>query len=123
MDVDPDTGRVIMSWSNFTPAAPGGVEIRTAFSDNLKTAASADLVAERGRRGDRVRRPGVDSALRSGQQQRVCRVASLPVPGHVLRLRQLGGLRALDATMARRGRRRSKPPSSSPWTRCSATIA
>ena len=38
MDVDPETGRVIMSWSNFTPAAPGGVEIRTAFSDNLKTA-------------------------------------------------------------------------------------
>ena len=39
MDVDPDTGRVIMSWSNFTPFAPGGVEIRTTFSDNLKTGA------------------------------------------------------------------------------------
>ena len=36
MDVDPDTGRLIISWSNFTPAAPGGVEIRTAFSDNAK---------------------------------------------------------------------------------------
>lgn len=40
MDVDPDTGRVIMSWSNFTPAAVGGVEIRTTFSDNLKRAAT-----------------------------------------------------------------------------------
>ena len=42
MDVDPDTGRVILSWSNFTPAptAPGGVEIRTTYSDNLKTAAT-----------------------------------------------------------------------------------
>jgi hypothetical protein len=41
MDVDPDTGRVIMSWSNFTPAptATGGVEIRTTYSDNLKFAA------------------------------------------------------------------------------------
>src|SRR5437667_191425 len=38
MDVDPDTGRVIMSWSNFTPAAPGGVEISTTFSDNIATA-------------------------------------------------------------------------------------
>ena len=41
MDVDPETGRVILSWSNFTPAptALGGVEIRTTYSDNLKTAA------------------------------------------------------------------------------------
>ena len=38
MDVDPDTGRVMISWSNFTPFAPGGVEIRSAFTDNLKTA-------------------------------------------------------------------------------------
>jgi hypothetical protein len=36
MDVDPDTGRLIISWSNFTPAAPGGVEIRTAFTDNAR---------------------------------------------------------------------------------------
>jgi hypothetical protein len=41
IDVDPETGRVLMSWSNFTPAptAPGGVEIRTTYSDNVKTAA------------------------------------------------------------------------------------
>ena len=39
IDVDPDTGRVLMSWSNFTPVAPGGVEIRTTWSDNAKTAA------------------------------------------------------------------------------------
>ncbi len=40
MDVDPDTGRVMMSWSNFTPEAIGGVEIRTTYSDDLKTAAT-----------------------------------------------------------------------------------
>jgi hypothetical protein len=42
MDVDPDTGRVLLSWSNFTPAptALGGVEIRTTWSDDLKTAAT-----------------------------------------------------------------------------------
>jgi hypothetical protein len=42
LDVDPDTGRVIMSWSNFsTPALTGittGVEIRTTFSDNIMAA-------------------------------------------------------------------------------------
>src|SRR4051812_15249550 len=40
MDVDPDTGRVLLSWSNFTPVAAGGVEIRTTYSDNLKSAAT-----------------------------------------------------------------------------------
>lgn len=40
LDVDPDTGRVMMSWSNFTPFAPGGVEIRTTYSDDVKTAAN-----------------------------------------------------------------------------------
>jgi hypothetical protein len=39
LDVDPDTGRVLMSWSNFTPAAPGGVQIRTTFSDDAMTGA------------------------------------------------------------------------------------
>lgn len=39
MDVDPDTGRVIISWSNFTPAAIGGVEIRTTWSDNMRSGA------------------------------------------------------------------------------------
>jgi Bacterial Ig-like domain (group 3) len=43
LDVDPDTGRVIMSWSNFSTAAltgisPAGVEIRTTFSDNIMSA-------------------------------------------------------------------------------------
>jgi hypothetical protein len=39
-DVDPETGRVLMSWSNFTSTAviPGGVEIRATFSDNIMTA-------------------------------------------------------------------------------------
>jgi len=38
--VDPDTGRVILSWSNFTsPAfAAGGVEVSTTFSDDIATA-------------------------------------------------------------------------------------
>jgi BNR/Asp-box repeat len=37
LGVDPDTGRVIMSWSNFTApsVAPGGVEIRTTYSDDI----------------------------------------------------------------------------------------
>jgi hypothetical protein len=34
MDVDPITGRVLLSWTNFTPAAPGGVEIASTYSDN-----------------------------------------------------------------------------------------
>ena len=38
-DVDIETGRVIMTWSNFTSTlnAPGGVEISSTFSDNLAT--------------------------------------------------------------------------------------
>ena len=42
LDVDPDTGRVILSWSNFSSAAltgiSAGVEIRTTFSDNIMAA-------------------------------------------------------------------------------------
>jgi hypothetical protein len=34
-DVDPDTGRVLVSWSNFTPFTISGVEISAAFSDNI----------------------------------------------------------------------------------------
>src|SRR5437867_8025054 len=34
-DVDPDSGRLLVSWSNFTPFALGGVEISTTFSDNI----------------------------------------------------------------------------------------
>ncbi|MEK7756017.1 MAG: sialidase family protein, partial [Planctomycetota bacterium] len=37
IDVDPDTGRVLVAWSNFTSAVPGGVEISTTFSDNAAT--------------------------------------------------------------------------------------
>jgi hypothetical protein len=37
-DVDPETGRVLMSWSNFTGTTPS-VQISTTFSDDLKTAA------------------------------------------------------------------------------------
>lgn len=35
LSVDPETGRVMMSWSNFTPFAAGGVEIATTYSDNI----------------------------------------------------------------------------------------
>jgi hypothetical protein len=36
-DVDPDTGRVILSWTNFTSTrfAPRGVQIRTTYTDNI----------------------------------------------------------------------------------------
>jgi hypothetical protein len=37
-DVDPETGRVLMSWSNFTPFAPGGVQISTTYSDDILSA-------------------------------------------------------------------------------------
>lgn len=39
-DVDPETGRVLMSWSNFTSTAfaPGGVEISSTFSDDVLSA-------------------------------------------------------------------------------------
>ena len=35
IDVDPETRRVLVSWSNFTPFAPGGVEISTTFTNNI----------------------------------------------------------------------------------------
>jgi len=42
LDVDPDTGRVLLSWSNFSSVALtgilGGVEIRTTYSDNITAA-------------------------------------------------------------------------------------
>ena len=63
MDVDPDTGRVIMSWSNFTPVAPGGVEIRTTFSRQPEERCAADLVDGCDRRGDGSGRASVDSAI------------------------------------------------------------
>jgi hypothetical protein len=39
IDVDPDTGRVLVSWSNFTSTKviPGGVEISVARCDNVMT--------------------------------------------------------------------------------------
>ena len=46
-DVDPDTGRVMLSWSNFTPAAAGGVEISATFSDDLRTRAPPTWAARR----------------------------------------------------------------------------
>jgi hypothetical protein len=35
MNVDPDTGRVLIGWTNFTPVAPGFVEISVTYSDNI----------------------------------------------------------------------------------------
>lgn len=46
-DVDPDTGRVMVSWSNFTPVAAGGVEISATFSDDLRTATPPTWSARR----------------------------------------------------------------------------
>jgi hypothetical protein len=39
LDVDPDTGRVLLSWTNFTSPdfAPGGAEMSSTYSDNLLT--------------------------------------------------------------------------------------
>ncbi len=41
IDVDPDTGRVIMTWTNFSSSAltgiPAGVEIRSTYSDDITT--------------------------------------------------------------------------------------
>ncbi len=38
IDVDPETGRVLLSWTNFTPVAVDGVEISATYSDNILTA-------------------------------------------------------------------------------------
>jgi hypothetical protein len=38
MSVDPDTGRVILAWANFTPVARGGVEISATYTDNILSA-------------------------------------------------------------------------------------
>ena len=35
MDVDPETGRVILSWSNFVDGGRAGVEISSTFTDNI----------------------------------------------------------------------------------------
>jgi hypothetical protein len=35
IDVDPESKRVIVSWSNFTPFSPGGVEISSTFTNNI----------------------------------------------------------------------------------------
>jgi hypothetical protein len=38
MSFDRESGRLLMSWSNFTPAVAGGVEISTTYSDDVLTA-------------------------------------------------------------------------------------
>ena len=35
IDVDPDTGRVLMVWTNFTGSTPAGREIRSTYSDDI----------------------------------------------------------------------------------------
>jgi hypothetical protein len=39
INVDPDTGRVMVTWTNFTPFAPNGTEISSTFSDNILSGA------------------------------------------------------------------------------------
>jgi uncharacterized repeat protein (TIGR01451 family) len=46
-DVDPDSGRVVLSWSNFTSVAMGGVEISVTYSDDLATAATPTWAVRR----------------------------------------------------------------------------
>jgi hypothetical protein len=50
-DVDPDTGRYMVCWSNFTPVAAGGVEISCTYSDDVQnttpTFAPRRLIAAR----------------------------------------------------------------------------
>jgi hypothetical protein len=48
-DVDPETGRVMMSWTAFTSGAfaPAGVEMSTTFSDNIMTATPPTWSARR----------------------------------------------------------------------------
>jgi hypothetical protein len=46
-DVDPDTGRYMMCWSNFTPVAAGGIEMSCTFSDDILTATPPTFSARR----------------------------------------------------------------------------
>lgn len=46
-DVDPETNRYGLCWSNFTAAAVGGVEISCTYSDNVLTGAPPVFVARR----------------------------------------------------------------------------
>jgi hypothetical protein len=88
MDVDPDTGRLIISWSNFTPDPQ-------CVLRQCQARQSADLVGGDCRLRAARRRTGLDSALRRRQQQCVCRMASLPVPRDVRRPGQYCRIRAL----------------------------
>jgi hypothetical protein len=37
IDIDPDTGRLVLTWTNFTPVAPGGVQMSSTTSDDVLT--------------------------------------------------------------------------------------
>ena len=89
MDVDPDTGRVVISWTNFTPK---GIEISTSYTDNItaqpptwpprKTGANRDAegpgsirvlpaaIRERLRGVGRLRRPHEHHRVRTLDRQR-----------------------------------------------------
>ena len=69
MSVDPESGRVIMSWTNFTPFAAGFVEIATTYSDNILAAvptwsprAVVAAAAEDGQAANPVFAAGSDNA-------------------------------------------------------------
>jgi hypothetical protein len=38
IDVDPETGRVIFGWANYTPVVPGGIEMSSTYTDNILSA-------------------------------------------------------------------------------------
>ena len=91
MDVDPDTGRLMMTWTNFQ--ADGNVAILSAFLGR-RWRELACRKSQDDRKHTR-RRPVLRAAL-CGQWQCecVCGVAPVPVPGHVFRVRQFGRFRA-----------------------------
>ena len=104
MDVDPDTGRLIMTWTNFQGRRrrcdPFG------FSDNggRNWPASTRRIIANDRRGRAVIRPAL---CRQWKRPCVRRVAPLPVSRRSVRVRQHGRIRALASTTATSGARRS----------------
>jgi hypothetical protein len=98
IDVDPETGRVLMSWSNFTATSviPGGVEIRTTFSDNMFSATppawSAGVVVN----------PG-DTTFDTGSQPRFAKGSNNVYVAFATQNRSTGGTNTRVATSTDNG--------------------
>ncbi len=79
MDVDRRTGRVLMTWTNFTPVAPGGTQILSTYSDDVlsstpPTFASAAIISA-------TIREGTGSIPRFGPEKDRAYVAWRRLPG------------------------------------------